>query len=59
MRPKPLSAGLQPFDPEKVAAAPRDDGGGTTLCHLLGRVQVVWIRNNLFPEREELGPKID
>ena len=58
-RAKPLPAGLQPFYPEKVAAAPRNDGGGTTLCHFLGRVRVVRIRNNLFPECKEFGSEVD
>ena len=58
-RAEPLPAGLQPLDPEKVAAARRNDGGSTALRHLLGRLRVVRIRNNLFPEREELAPEID
>ena len=47
------------MDARKDGGAPRYDGGGPALGHDSGRVGVFWIRNNLFPELEILGPEID
>src|SRR5664279_1824036 len=38
---------------------PGYDGGCTALGHLLGSTGIVWIRDNLRPESEVLGPEID
>ena len=47
------------MDPGKNGAAPRYDGGGPALGHLSHRIRVGRIRNDLFPEVEVFGPRLD
>ena len=47
------------MDAREDGGAPRYDGGGPALGHLFGFAGVVGIRNNLFPELEVFGEKVD